>query len=861
MNVASKQFVIRHRTLLLRLACTTGGLIIIARLVYEGWVSGSLFAAAGPHAHRSEEVLAWAAYLSLAMALAVFLYVNRKILPSNWVVVAFSISLIAETMSHMARSGSFGAISPVVVNSLGVIGAVAAALTALGVPIYLAGLQRLARTAARRAVSEARLAAATESSLDAVFMFESVRSESGEIVDFNFSFLNQNAEAMIGKSGADVTGLRLGELYPGADEIARIRQYATVVETGRPIVIEAESPFSIVNRRPTFCRIQVVKLEDGVAVSMADITTLRLANQELKRALAFNKAIVSSSPFSIIVSNLQGQITSVNPAAARMLWYSEEELQGCNLTLLHDQQELARRARVLSEELMRPVSANAEVFSLKAGLGLTDENEWSYIRKDGSRLAVQLTTAAVEDDAGQIIGLMGISYDLTERKQSDDYIYHLAHHDALTGLPSRTLLRDRLEVAVERGKRFQSLFSVLMIDLDNFKRVNDSLGHQAGDAVLREVGDRLKRCLRKVDTIARFGGDEFVVLLTELRSRAHAEIVARKIMAAVSAPIQIGTHDITVTASIGLSMFPDSSEPDELIKHADIAMYRSKALGRNDLAVFTPGLGQELMERLKMESALRTALDKKEFFLLYQPQVSLKTGELTGVEALIRWRNPVLGLVMPSDFIPVAEETGLIISIGAWALRTACDEIAQMQVDLRRKLMVAVNLSPRQVHQKDFMLTLEDALHESGLPPSSLEVEITEHLLMRDSEESLEIIEQLQSRGITIAIDDFGTGFSNMSYITRFRIDRLKIDRSFIDRCAEDQNSLAVTTAIIALAHSLKMNVVAEGVETQEQVRILRDLKCDYAQGYLFARPLTLADLRAFATAESKEIRSESIKA
>ena len=521
--------------------------------------------------------------------------------------------------------------------------------------------------------------------------------------------------------------------------------------------------------------------------------------------------------------------------------------------------ELVQRAEELTAELKTPVAPTFEVLRVKADLGMVEEREWTYVRKNGTRVPVQLTISAVEDDRGRVIGLMGMSYDLTDRKEADEYIYHLAHHDTLTGLPGRSLLRDRLEVAVERGKRFQTMFAVLMIDLDHFKRVNDSLGHQAGDIVLCEIAERLKRLLRGVDTIARFGGDEFLVVLSELQSRQHAEVVARKIIQTISLPVRVFGHDIPVTASVGISIYPDSLTPDELIRHADIAMYRSKALGRNGVVAFTPELGKELIHRLSMESALRAALERDEFFLVYQPQVSLDSGALTGVEALIRWRNPELGLLMPGEFIPIAEESGMIVEIGAWALRKACRQITELEKALGKRLMVAVNVSPRQVHQQDFQSTIEAALTESGIDPSRLELEITEHLLMRDSEESLEIIERVQALGVSTAIDDFGTGFSNMSYITRFKVDRLKIDRSFVARCAEDENSLAVTTAIIALAHSLKMKVVAEGVETVAQASTLRGLRCDFGQGYLYARPLEYAALLEFASQEPKTIHLKAV--
>ena len=727
------------------------------------------------------------------------------------------------------------------------LGPLTAIVTVAVLILYAVRLRSLKAQVALGAQSDSRLAVITQSTVDAIFILVAERDSTGVITDFTFTFLNHNAEKMLRASAADVLGRQLGELYPAVRATGRLDQWKQVVETGETLAIEVQSPILFSGDAPAYCRLQAMKLDDGVTIACTDLTSFRLANQELKRALAFNKAIVLSSPFNIIVTDLDGHITAVNPAAERTLLYTEEELRGCSIMLLHDINEVVARADELSRELKTVVSPTFEVLRVKAILGVADEKEWTYLRKNGSRLPVQLTISAVEEEGGNVIGLMGMSYDLTERKDADDYIYHLAHHDTLTGLPGRSLLRDRLEIAIERGKRYQTLFAVLMIDLDNFKRVNDSLGHQAGDIVLCEVAERLKRLLRRVDTISRFGGDEFVVLISELHSRQYAEHVARKIMKALALPIRVFGHDLTVTASIGVSLYPESATPDELIRHADIAMYRSKTIGRNDIVSFTPDLGKELMHRLAMESALRAALERNEFFLVYQPQVSLLDSSLTGVEALIRWNNPLLGLVMPNDFISIAEETGLITSIGSWAIRTACKEIAALERELGHRLMVAVNVSPRQVHQRDFHDTIASALADSGLHPSSLEIEITERLLMLDSEESLGIIERIQSLGITTAIDDFGTGFSNMSYITRFKVDRLKIDRSFVSRCVEDENSLAVTTAIIALAHSLKMSVVAEGIETIEQAVMLRGLACDFAQGYLYSRPLDCVALGEFA--------------
>jgi diguanylate cyclase (GGDEF)-like protein len=387
----------------------------------------------------------------------------------------------------------------------------------------------------------------------------------------------------------------------------------------------------------------------------------------------------------------------------------------------------------------------------------------------------------------------------------------------------------------------------MMVDLDNFKRVNDSLGHQAGDMVLCEISKRLKACIRKSDTVARMGGDEFVILLPDLHSVADAQDICQKLLASVAKPIRVGGHNIVVTASVGISLFPDCKDVDALFKNADLAMYTVKARGRNGSEIYTPELAIPGLERLQMESALRGALDAGEFEIVYQPQVSFADNKMLGVEALLRWNSQAFGSVPPTTFIPIAEEVGLIVPIGEWVLNEACKEIAALQNRLGVECSVAVNISPRQFQLRDFPAMVENALLASGLKPHQLELEITEQLLMVDSEESLEIMQRVRKLGVRFAIDDFGTGFSNMGYITRFAVDRLKIDRSFISRCDVDGTSRAVTSAIIAMAHSLDIEVIAEGVESEQHVEMLTQMSCDQAQGYFYSRPLKPADLEIFA--------------
>jgi diguanylate cyclase (GGDEF)-like protein/PAS domain S-box-containing protein len=795
----------------------------------------------------------WLAYLSFAAVLATVFYHLRRTLPVGRLFTAFAIFFLASALRHYLVKQLPGQFSWLNLLLKFLAGAVAL-ITAILLPASYRRLREVLECAARSEADQNRFAAAMETTLDAVMMHPAVRDDQGNIVDFRFGYLNLNAELMIGLTREALAGKLLSEVYPGIIQ-DRIDHYRQVVETGQPAVHEFETRRLFRSRYPSrdssFVRSQIVKLDDGVLVTCIDNTAEREATQSLQRSLAFNKAIVDSSSFSIIIFGLDGIIASVNPAAETMLGYRREELIGRNIAILHDPLEVLDRSIHLSRELQQTIPPDTSVLSARATRNLPDDSEWTYLCRNGARLPVQLRINAVQEQDGATIALMASSYDLTDRKQTDQYIYHIAHHDALTGLPARALLREHIAAAIGVGLKTHTPFAVLMVDLNQFKRINDSLGHEIGDAVLRDVAHRVRTAIRKVDIVARFGGDEFVVLLNGLKSLTEAEALGRRIVDAVAAPIHVGDQQIHLTASIGLSMYPETTDLDDLLKHAEIALYHGKSAGRNGFEVYTPDLGERVLDKIKMESALLLAIERREFSLVYQPQISLSDHRLIGVEALIRWNSPDGGLVLPSIFIPVAEESGLIVQIGAWALETACREIAALQATLSTPVSVAVNLSPTQVHAPDFQTTVENALALSGLDPTCLELEITERLLMSDSEEALQIIERIQALGVATAIDDFGTGFSNMSYITRFKVDRLKIDRSFISRCLTDANSLAVTTAIIALAHSLNMEVIAEGVETIDQAVMLRDLECDSAQGYLYARPLTLEEVTVFARASN----------
>jgi diguanylate cyclase (GGDEF)-like protein len=433
-----------------------------------------------------------------------------------------------------------------------------------------------------------------------------------------------------------------------------------------------------------------------------------------------------------------------------------------------------------------------------------------------------------------------------ERKRTELKLQRLAHYDNLTGLANRTLFHKRLEHALARAARCQGGVALMVMDLDRFKTINDTLGHHAGDRMLVQVAERLKPCVREQDTVARLGGDEFTIILERVSTTEEAAVVARKIIDAMSAPFELEAQSIYVTPSIGITLFPyDDDGVDGLLKNADAAMYQAKAKGRNGFQFFTAGMNERSVERLKIEVGLRQAIENEELLLHYQPKVNLQTGRIQAMEALVRWQRPATGLVPPMDFIPIAEDTGLIIPIGEWVMRKA---LAQTRIWLDNGLpvaRVAINMSARQFRQSDLAAFISEALRESGLNGEHLEIELTESALMEDMSASVAVLQHLKKLGVRVAIDDFGTGYSSLNYLKRFPIDTLKIDRSFVSDIPNDQDDATITTAIIGLAHNLRLNVIAEGVETPEQVEFLRANRCDEAQGFLFSRPLTVMQMTA----------------
>jgi diguanylate cyclase (GGDEF)-like protein len=443
-----------------------------------------------------------------------------------------------------------------------------------------------------------------------------------------------------------------------------------------------------------------------------------------------------------------------------------------------------------------------------------------------------------------VIGVIGTYEDITERKVAEERVQYLAYYDALTGLPNRTLLQDRLSKALASARRRKDKVALLFLDLDRFKDINDSLGHSVGDLLLQEVSERLKKWAREQDTVARVGGDEFVIVLTAAKDGTDAAVAAERLIHAMTAEFVVQGRSLSISCSLGISVFPEhGADGETLIKNADAAMYCAKESGRNNFRFFTDDMNAQAVERLTLENGLRLALEKKELFLMYQPQMNIATGKIIGLEALLRWQHPKLGLVPPDKFIRIAENCGLIVPIGEWVLRTACSQSRKWQDEGLPAVPVAVNVSAIQFRQEGFCELIRRVLNETGLGPQYLELELTESLLLANADVTLSVIQELKAMGLTLAIDDFGTGYSSFNYLRQFGVSKLKIDRSFIRDVAVNPDDAAITTAIISMAKSLNLKVIAEGVEDEAQMSFLRARQCDEIQGYYFSKPLAVDEV------------------
>ncbi len=544
---------------------------------------------------------------------------------------------------------------------------------------------------------------------------------------------------------------------------------------------------------------------------------------QLERSQARYRDLVENANDLIYTHDLAGRITSLNRAAVELLGYGPTEACGVALGEL---------------VAARPAEALAGLLADNAR-GQAAASELEVRTKDGRWLNLEIRSRPIHDQ-GNITGGQGIARDVTERKRHEARIHHLAYYDAVTGLPNRALFLDRLGQALLQQRRHHALVAVALLDLDRFKAINDTLGHSLGDEILQEVAGRCRSQLRGEDTLARLGGDEFLLLIPDIRVETDAAYVVQKILASFSGPFRAGGQDLRLTASVGVSLFPkDGSDPDTLIKHADAAMARSKEAGRNGYQFFAPEMTVRASKRLGLENALRQALDHGGLCLHYQPQVALDGLQVTGVEALLRWPHPQRGWISPAEIIPIAEESGLIVALGEWALRTAWLQHRAWIDAALPPVRVSVNLSPRQLRQRTLVPVVREVLADAGCDPRYLDLEITESSLMDDPKEAIEQLRELRALGLQISMDDFGVGYSSLAQLKRLPLDRLKIDQSFVHDLPGDGDAAAIVQAIVALGRQLKLGVVAEGVETEAQLDFLKAQGCVEVQGYWFSRPLT----------------------
>jgi len=569
--------------------------------------------------------------------------------------------------------------------------------------------------------------------------------------------------------------------------------------------------------------------------------------KKTNESLRLFKKALETMQLGVTVTDLEGNILYTNPAEAEMHGYTVKELIGKNIRIF------------APSKLWNPIVKEK----------LASINRWKREsvnkRKDKSIFSVRLMSDVVKNTKGQPIGIVTTCEDITYHKKSEEKIVHMAYHDTLTKLPNRYLLKDRLTQAIETAKKYNRKMAILFFDLDQFKRINDTLGHDIGDKLLQQIAKRLLRYVRKSDTVARvkesdirntvarFGGDEFTILLTEIKHIRNTTVVAQRIMELFSKSFEVQGHEIFVSFSIGIAVFPHNGEnATTLLKNADTAMYHAKRNGRNNFQFYTESMNSITVERFSIENQLRRALDNGELLLYYQPQLDIKKREIVGAEALLRWNHPEKGLLSAASFIPLAEETGYILPIGEWVLQSACQQNKSWQEAGHKKIRVTVNISGLQFKQKSFVKTIQHALNSSHLDPHYLELELTESILMDTTDQAIALLTELKSIGVQISIDDFGTGFSSLNYLNRFPIDILKIDKSFIRDISFDSNDNAIITAIISLAHNLNLQVIAEGVETIQQLLFLFQKGNTLMQGDLLSPPLPADSLTQLFKKEDK---------
>lgn len=659
-----------------------------------------------------------------------------------------------------------------------------------------------------------------------------VYAKSSREEDFGrFLFWNKAAEVTFGLREDEAIGKTVHDLVPKATADEFVAQDRSIV--ANPMVQHYpadifESPWG--RRYIHTIKAPIFDSQDRVQHILCisqDVTQAKVTADRLR----LTSKVIDEAGEGVVVTDAEERIVLINPAFASLTGFDSAELL-----------ERQATATELVDLDSKPLAAmRHQVLTQGAWAG-----ETTHRRKDGSKFPCWLNITSVEDDAGQLVNFVVIVSDITILKESQHRLEQLANFDTLTGLPNRRLFHDRLKHALERAARGQRKLGLLFVDLDDFKTVNDTLGHDAGDLLLQEVAARLKECVRGQDTVCRLGGDEFTVIMEDLNLAEDAALVAQRIVDALAEPFSLTGQTAVATASVGIGLFPDDGrDASTLLRHTDLAMYRAKELGKSGYHLFSHTLSGRTSDRLRLERELRNAIEEHQLFLVYQPKVNLRTGRTVGFEALVRWNHPERGTVSPAEFIPLAETTGLVVPLGEWVLRRVCSDLRAWSHAGIEDFSVSVNVSPRQFMRGDVVEVVARALREHDIEPRRLELELTESAMLGDLEVAEATVMQLKALGISISLDDFGTGYSSLTLLKRLAVDSLKIDRSFTRDVPGDAATVAIVSAILMMARALKMPVVAEGVETTAQLQMLKQHGCDLAQGYLFSRPVLPADVPA----------------
>lgn len=560
--------------------------------------------------------------------------------------------------------------------------------------------------------------------------------------------------------------------------------------------------------------------------------------KQLSESERLHRYIVNTSPDIIYILDQDGHFTFINERIESLLGFSKEEIVGQHYSFLVHHDDMEQAKYVFNERRVGTRAAK----NIELRLKCKDDGKSRHF--NNRTLPIELSAMGMYSGKTQsnntYTGTYGVARDVTERKIAEETINFQAYHDLLTKLPNRALLRDRLSLAISQAKREEEQLAVMFLDLDRFKNINDSLGHMIGDELLQQVSMRLKECIRAADTLARFGGDEFTLMLPKLHNgREDASGLAEKITRTLKQPFNIEGHELYVSASIGIALYPqDGTHIDSLIKHADVAMYHVKGQGKNGHQFYSNEMNVPYIEKLSMDTGIHRALDNNEFNLVYQPQVNLRTGEIVGVEALLRWEHPEHGAISPSEFIPFAEESGLIIDIGYWVVKSACAELSRWRSAGLPDIRMSINISARQLMEDSIVKNIINIMKDYDVPGHCIELEITENAIMDDMDSVIRKLQELSSHDINIAIDDFGTGYSSLSYLHKLPIQTLKIDRTFLKESRINKGDNTIINTIVAMAKGLGLNVIAEGVESQAQLEYLREIECSEAQGFLFGKPL-----------------------